>query len=328
MTRHHPSADRRQPDAFHVFGALLDVADAAPEWITLFPKLGKITTRDGRPLDVDADALIASFAADKLQIPLDINHATETAAQRGERSDAVGWITELAVRDGALMGRVEWLDEGRSIVLARKYRYTSPAVFADAAGKTVWIKSVALVTAPALADQPTLHAASSSQSEVSMKTITAALGLKDDAAEAECLSAVEALKASVATLVPKPVHDKVVQQLAAATSELDTLKAASRKAKVDALLEGALKAKKIVPAEREAFEKLCASDDGLAHVETLFAQKAPQLEASGLDRKKPETGQQTPVQLSEAAEKLMAEAAAAGRTLSIAAAMQQVVHGA
>ena len=130
-----------------------------PTWITIFPQLGRIATRDGRSYDVDAQALIERFEADGLDIPIDINHSTPRAASTGERADAVGWITELSVKNGALQGKVDWLDEGREVLRKRTHRFVSPDFFHTPEGKTKWLRAVALVTAPALANQRALAAA-------------------------------------------------------------------------------------------------------------------------------------------------------------------------
>ena len=125
-----------------------------------------------------------------------------------------------------------------------------------------------------------------------MKTLLAALGLAVTATEAEGLAALTALQAKIvdpATYVLKTVHDATLAQLAAATGELETTRSAARKKDVDALLEGALKAKKILPAQREHYATLCATDDGLAQVKKLLEASPAMLGASGLDDQDPET---------------------------------------
>ena len=340
MTKQPHSSNAQTETALHVFGAELSLSNAnAPDWITLFSKIGKITTLDGRSLDVDADALIKAFSAQGIYVPIDVNHATEIQGSTGGRADAVGWIVELKMQDSALMGRVEWLDEGRDLVVSKKYRYTSPAVYSSkSTGKTTAIKSVALVTSPALGGQPTLNQAQNKQSdpnspnqpvkETPMKSVLLALGLPEDTNETQCLSALTALKQTAATAIPQVIHEKVLQQLNAASAELDTLKSQAYKTKVDALLEGALKDKKIVPAERPDFEALCATEEGFTNVEKLFARKAPQLTPSSLETAKMDagTGELTPVQLAAKAQDLQKLASGRGETLSIADAMAQIVH--
>ncbi|TDX60774.1 Mu-like prophage I protein [Methylosinus sp. sav-2] len=145
--------------SFSVVAPLPESAAEPPEWITIFPALGDVKTRDNRSYSVDGAALIRAFEASKLDIPIDINHATDNAAARGERSDAVGWISGLRIEGGALQGKVEWLDEGRNLLAKRAYRYVSPSFMHTPDGRATWVKAVSLVNAPALANQPALAAA-------------------------------------------------------------------------------------------------------------------------------------------------------------------------
>lgn len=138
---------------------LPESASGPPEWITIFPSLGDVKTRDGRSYRVDGAEIIRAFEASRLDIPIDVNHSTDTAAPRGERSDAVGWISRLRVEAGALQGKVEWSDEGRALLARRAYRYVSPSFMHKQDGRATWIKAVSLVNVPALAHQPALAAA-------------------------------------------------------------------------------------------------------------------------------------------------------------------------
>lgn len=296
----------------------------APEWVVLFPTLGKVETRDGRHFEVDAATLLQAFRADGLELPVDVNHATDLAAFGGGRSNAVGWVTELREQGGRLEGRVDWLDEGRSLLAARQYRYVSPSFYRDDLNRATRLKAVALVTAPALGRMPALAGAAPANPppEVRMKSVATALGLPDTADEAALLGAVNTLKS---TTVPKTVHDQALEQLRAASTELGDLKKAARAEKVKVLLDGALSAKKIVPAQRPAYEGLCATDEGLTQVEQLFAATAPQLAGSGLDvRPQPGAGQvptDDPILLAARAQKLQDERRAAGAPITFAEAM-------
>lgn len=116
-----------------------------------------------------------------------------------------------------------------------------------------------------------------------LKKIAQALGLNETADEATCLSAI----ATFAQRIDPAVHEQTLQTLSATTAELTAIKSEGRAKKVADLLEGALKAKKIVPAHRAHFESLCATDEGLASVEALLAATAPGLAASGLDTAMP-----------------------------------------
>lgn len=289
--------------AIHALAAALPASgDAPPEWVTIFPKVGRIETRDGRSYDVDAAALIARFKADGVDVPIDVNHATHHAAKTGARADAVGWIKELRVEGGAVQGRVEWLDEGRSILAAKSYRFVSPDFFHTTDGRTTWLRSVALVTAPALGGQKALAAASSQETQ--MKDLAAALGLTADANEGALLAALKE------HFVPKKNHDEVVAQLGVASKRLEEIEAASRKARVDALLDGALKEKRMLPAERDHYAHLCATDAGFDSVKALLAARSPALTRSGLDEKTPPEGVDeapTPTLLAAEANKMVVD---------------------
>jgi phage I-like protein len=294
--------------ALHAIASALPKDGSAPEWLVVFPALGKIDTRDGRTFDVDGETLLAAFRQDGIDLPLDVMHQTDTALASGGRADAVGWIDELRIRAGALEAHVVWNDEGKALLAAKKYRFTSPSFFHDSAKRVTRLKAIALVTSPALANQPAL-AASHQQSEPPMKTIATALGLSEDANETSCLSA---LQARLANSIPKDVHEATLATLAAARGELDGIKTAARKEKVDVLIEGALKAKKILPAEKDHYAALCASDAGFDTVAKLLGGKTELLAASGLDaRRAPEgdTGMSA-VQLAAEANKLVASGAA------------------
>lgn len=266
--------------------AVSALGDEPPARIMVFATGGKVATRDGRSYHIDLARLAARFAADGVKIPIDVNHATEILAPQGKRADPVGWVTGLEVEGPALFGAVEWIDPAGALALLRAYPYVSPA-FPHRDGDAQWIKSVALVSSPALGNQPALAAATDTETEEPlMKTVITALGLADGATEAECLAAVTALQGATKDVVPKAIHDEAITKLAATATELATLKATGRQAKVDAVIEGALTAKKILPVHRDHYVALCATDDGLAAVEKLLAASPALLGASGLDDKK------------------------------------------
>lgn len=304
-----PRSSRAAPDEFvalHALAAALPSDGEAPEWVTIFPKSGVIETRDDRRFTIDAEALISRFRADGVDLPVDINHATHHASLSGARADAVGWIVDLRIEDGALQGRIDWLNEGRSLLQSRAYKFVSPDFFHTADRKATWLRSLALVTAPAIGNQQALAAASSME-PAHMKNLAAALGVVADATEETLVAALSA------GFVDKKVHDEVVAQLSARSKELNDLKAAERQARVDALLEAALKEKKILPAERDHYASLCATDAGLDSVKSLLAARSAALPTSGLDKKETPGGGDLPSasQLALEADKMVRDGAAA-----------------
>jgi len=93
---------------------------APPDWIQLIPA-GSFRGRDGRGPYVldDPGAVIAATNALRMRagIPIDYDHATDFAAPNGNPAPAAGWITEFAIRDGAIWGRVEWTERAANAEL-------------------------------------------------------------------------------------------------------------------------------------------------------------------------------------------------------------------
>jgi phage I-like protein len=255
-------------------------AKTAPEWIKLAPR-GKFTARDGRSFDADPEVLVQRFDADGVAVPVDVDHATVKKAMFGDVAPAVGWIEKLEARADGLYGQVAWLDEGVRVLAARTHRYVSPALKADDFGKAIWLHSAGLVAAPAIS-MPAVASAQPKTEPTMLKAIAAALGLTEDAAEASCLSAITTLRGRI----DPAVHQQTLDTLSAVQTELDGIKKADRKKTVDALLEGALTAKKISPAQRESYEALCATDDGLAQVTKLIETLGAGLAPTALDTKR------------------------------------------
>ena len=306
---------------FAALSALGGESAEAPDWVQLFPAGPAIQTRDGRAYQLgDLAALVATFDGDAIDLPVDVNHATEIRAPKGEEVEPVGWIKKLEIRGGLLFAQVDWLEKGKALLAARAYRYVSPAFWHDKAGRVTRLKSLALVASPALPSMPALAAASDipETPETPMKTIAVALGLAETADEAACLAAVTTLKGAT---VDKAVHEQVLATLQSTQDELSTLQTDNRKAKVAALIDGALAAKKILPAQKEHYTALCATDAGLADVERLIAATPAQLGASGLDGRKVDGATDTdinPVALAAAARVYQKEQASAGHDISFA----------
>jgi len=101
----------------------------APEWIELLPPGRDIQGRDGRRwVNDDPAGIVTAFRADGVAIPLDYDHATESAASQGAGAPAAGWIEDLQTRaDGSIWGRIAWTAKARAMVEAKEYRFISPA---------------------------------------------------------------------------------------------------------------------------------------------------------------------------------------------------------
>lgn len=321
----------------------LAAAGVGPEWIKVTPR-GPVTTRDGRSYSFDPEKLAARFDADKVEVPVDLDHALALKAIRGERVDAVGYAAALQAREDGTYARVNWLDGGLAVLGAKTHRYVSPSFPHDRAGNAAWLHSISLVAAPALSMPALLHAFGYPESP--MKQIAKALGLAEDADEAACLAAlgklpkigpvaqalglaetsdVQACLSAIGTIKAGggDLVATLQSQLAATTSKVGELQKSARDRDVNELLEGALKDKKIAPAQRESIAALCATDEGLAGVRAMLAATAPGLQASGLDGNLPDDGSaaQNPATLAAKARTIQEEHAKAGTPISMSEAV-------
>lgn len=151
-----------------------------------------------------------------------------------------------------------------------------------------------------------------------LKPVAKKLGLPETADGAACLAAIGALQTGGGELVAT-----LQANLSATTERLAAVEKAARDKTVTELLDGALTAKKIVPAQREHLASLCATDDGLANVRAMLAATVPGLQASGLDSRGAPTSDpaQDPATLSAAAHKIQDERRAAGQPIGWAEAV-------
>jgi phage I-like protein len=257
-----------------------DTTPAAPEWIELLPA-GVFYGRDGRgPFRLDdPTAVIASTTALQMNagIPIDYDHATDFGAPEGRPAPAAGWIRELEVRGGAVWGRVEWTARAASSIVAREYRYVSPVFQFDPKDGVV----TRLLRA-GLTNNPNLHltaiAASRTaaahnqtrdeQMEFPTQELRDLLNLDSDATAADVLAKVRDLRAagdaaasqSTSTHAHDPAHYVAIAEFERALTELNALKADRARERAAHTVEDAIRAGKIVPAQREWAIAYCAAD--------------------------------------------------------------------
>ncbi len=174
----------------------LNRAGEAPDWVELIPAGPRVDGRDGRRFLVsDPQAIVRHFTDYGQDLPFDYEHSTEFKAVNGDAAPAIGWITALDVRAGAVLGKVDWTDEGKRALQAREYRYLSPVLLyretEDGEMNVVGLASAALTNSPNLR----VRALNREQKETPMDLahIRKALGLTDTADEAAILAGINAL---------------------------------------------------------------------------------------------------------------------------------------
>ena len=282
------------------FCAAIELADGkAPEWIRLFPAGPELRAVDGRRWQLSDPQAVAALTEQRrggIELCLDWEHAQDRKAPEGERAEAAGWIKQVAVRDGALMARVEWTEAGRASVESKGYRYFSASFTHERkirlpaqpdGGEVAAVIGGSLVNRPAF-DMPAL--AGQQQEDPMLKKLLEALGLAADAAEEKALAAIAALKAerdeAVSQAAAAPPLDKFVPradyeaaQARAATAEgkLATEAKARLDEEIKAALDAAQQAGKITPATREYHEAQCAAEGGLERFKKLYLPNASEL---------------------------------------------------
>lgn len=289
---------------------------APPASVRLLPA-GEVAGRDGRRWkNSEPDAVLAAFAALGRDLPIDIEHATELRAPKGEEAPAVGWITALENRNGEVWGNVQWLPHGAHAVGERQYRYLSPVIlYRPADGVITGITSAALtnqpnlrlgalnrddvgaVREPPLREQPT-------EGEEHMETnayqiaLNAALGLPENAGHDRALNVVSELKAQITAarddladiskFVPRADYDQALERAANAEKTLADERAAKLEGEIEAEIKAALEAGRITPATADYHRAACRHEGGLERFRE-FVKATPVIAPdSGLDGKKPE----------------------------------------
>lgn len=251
-----------------------------PQWHELIPApnaKGIIQGVDGRWWRMaDPNAVAANFS---LALPVDVNHASELQAPKGQESPARGWIEALEVRNGAIWGRVDWNAEGRAAIKGKQYRYLSPVFRFDP--KT---REIQRLTSVALVNDPNFHLALNraidQETPAVDEAIRKALGLPEAATPDQAVTAINALqnKASASTnlneYVPRADYDTAVNRATTAEAALAQQKKAQHQAEVDAAIADALKAGKITPATADYHKACCAAEGGLERFKA-FVQSAP-----------------------------------------------------
>ena len=257
-----------------------EAAKTPPEWIKVTPK-GAVTTRDGRRFNFDPTHLAARFGTDGTDLAVDTDHSVALLGSKGLTPNVVGYVKSVEAREDGTYGRVEWNPAGVAVLAAGTHRYVSPTLHSDADGNVTWLHSIALVSAPALANMPTLAAALGGGSVPShLAVVAGALNLPATADEA-------AILAAIGGMVPKAAHEATLAALTETTGRLSALSATTRKADMERLVDDAIREMKIVPAQRPSYLAMCATEAGAETFRGLMAATMPIFQPSGLDRKTP-----------------------------------------
>lgn len=244
----------------------------------------------------------------RTQLVVDYEHQTLYKEQNGQPAPAAGWMRWVEFTPKGLFADVEWTDKAAALIRNREYRYIS-AVFAyDTQGYVRKLFHAALTNYPALDGMDEVLAAASAQLNFNppstepnpMKELLQQLLGLPEADEAQLTAALTALLAAkpqtvalnaelfaqlaekdqrIAALsaqqpaapdltryAPVSVVQDLQNQIAALTAQRDADKGAE-------LIQAALSAGKLLPAQKEWAENVLKQPNGLAFL-TGFIENA------------------------------------------------------
>jgi phage I-like protein len=294
-----------------------DQAAILPEWIRVLP-LGRVELSDHRePFMVDEaslESLVAAYRSRGVDLVIDYEHQS----LQGERAPAAGWIKDLEARGDGLWARVDWTKQARDYLEKKEYRYFSPVLRLDPeTRRPTALIHVGLTNVPAINHLPPLVARwggeaakhqdlqpgepvrrspgmameSGKEKTKMVEQLKRLMGLEPEAEEGSvCGKALEAFRDLAASLnLPGEVSvaqlKGAVEALKAGAGrllkteeELQGLKARLALETADRLVEEALKAGKVSPAQRGWALEYCRRD--LEGFQT-YVDRAPKLVPTG-----------------------------------------------
>lgn len=225
---------------------------AAPEWVHLLPK-GNFAGRDGRAWKLsNPKGVVAAFAANAMDLPIDYEHQTDNAEKNGQPAPAAGWIKALDVRSDGLWGRVEWTAKAREMLAEREYRFLSPVfLFNYKTGEVMSLQGAGLTNRPNLLLTALARQETPNMDDALKAQLMEILGLSADAGDDAIVNQVKA------DCTPDPTKYVPVEQVKALMDELAALKATMTTEQAENTVEMAMRDGKLPPALREWGLALC-----------------------------------------------------------------------
>jgi phage I-like protein len=272
-----------------------------PDRVELLPAGKRITGRDGRSWNhPNPQAVVDQVNGRGVDLVLDIEHASELKAPKGDPAPAAAWLHDLRVEgDGRITAAVNrWTPRGEQAVRDGDYRYISPAVLYDPKTMNILgIGSAGLTNKPNLA----LAALNNEQQEVDamLKKMLAKLGLTEDASEETALNAIGKMQTDLQTalnsaqtppldkFVPRADYETALNRATTAEATIAQGEQNRRDADIETAINQALNDGKIAPASKEFYVATCRAEGGLEQFRKFVA-SAPKIAAeSGLGGKTP-----------------------------------------
>ena len=243
--------------------------DHTPDRILLAP-WGHVESTNGSFVvdEESADSALSAFEQHGTDLPIDYEHQTlgGTYASPTGQAPAAGWIKRIFAEPGiGLMAEIVWTDRAKEMLAAKEYRYLSPvAVIRKTDRKLVAIHSAALTNKPAIVGMAPI--VNRCASEIS---------------DGKAAIAVDAPLAALRDELELATDAGAEEVLLAASERLQAMHRAAQQRHVGQRVSEAMRAGKLVEAQRAWAEAMVAREENLFD-EWLHA--APVIVARGATR--------------------------------------------
>ena len=259
---------------------------------------GTVSGRDGRWWKNDnPQAIVDAFNGEGVDLPIDYEHGSEFSSYDGQSVPAAGWIKDVySDVNGAIWVDVEWTAKAAEMIGAKEYRYISPAFATNDKNSIIALSSIGLVQHPNLAALPALNNKTPNSDnpnpvkEREMKKdylikLCALLGLQAEAADDVIVDAVAKIKddgelalnslgkpPSPKDFIPRAEFDAVKTELSTVQTELSEIATNAKTVEIEQLVDDAVSAGKIIPANKQHYVDVCKlGDDGISAFKSLIA---------------------------------------------------------
>lgn len=266
---------------------------AAPEWVQLTPAGPILPDNDGRGHRLsNPEAVVAAFNAYAHPLPVDVEHATHVRGDQGLDAPAYGWLQEVEARDGALWGRVEWLEQGAAWIASKAYKFLSIGYQVDKVTKEITdLLSVGLTNKPGFQMPQLAKQGDTKENETMDKSVLEALGLSQSATAADVVLAIASLKTEVHTAktaapdIEKYVPKAQLDTANAKIKEFETAETARADSEITAAVEAGVTAGKIAPAAKDGFVAMAKAQGVETFNKTLEAMPVVVASTKDMDEK-------------------------------------------
>jgi len=233
-------------------------------WVHLLPA-GVFTGIDGRgPYDAtypEGIVLNSRDYAGQRQMVIDYEHGSDRAKAPGNPIPAAGWVVGMQGRNDGVWGLVEWTDRAKAMLVSREYRYLSPVIRHDAAGKVIAILRASLTNLPNLDQLTALASAEETDMDEFTTKLCELLALPADSAKDVIISALaEKLTSLNAAADPDPAKFVPIGQFQRAVAEANKLRQGVSKQAAEDRVDEVIRKGVMLPWMRDWGVSLCMAN--------------------------------------------------------------------